>query len=117
MNSLKIEQKYQKSINDLIDYYHEIKKRTLNDYRLTTSILKKLKKKLMMHFNIAFEAGLKLSELRKKLAKKLASEMILELKDLDLDKATFEIIFDEITKDEAQLLETGLDQVEFMISK
>ena len=42
--------------------------------------------------------------------------MITELKDLDLDKAMFEIEFEEVLKEEKSLLETGLDQVEFMIS-
>lgn len=112
---IKIEQKYQKSINELIDFFHDIKKELLRitDYDL---YLKEIKKEVDDAFNDAFEAGLKLSSLRKKLAKKLASEMILELKDLDLEKATFEIIFDDINKDDSILLETGLDQVEFMIS-
>lgn len=112
---IKIEQKYQKSINELIDFFHDIKKELLRitDYEL---YLKEAKKEVDDAFNDAFETGLKLSALRKKLAKKLASDMILELKDLDLEKATFEIAFDDINKDDSTLLETGLDQVEFMIS-
>ena len=59
---------------------------------------------------------MKLTELRKKLAKKLASDVIVELKDLDLDKAKFDIEFELTSKEEKTLLESGLDQVEFMIS-
>ncbi|BCR36221.1 DNA repair protein RecN [Mariniplasma anaerobium] len=111
----KIEQKYQKDINDLIDYTHEIKKELLmiTDF---DQYLKEAQKEVDDAFDKAFEVGLKLSNLRKKLAKKLASEMIEELKDLDLDKSIFDIIFDPIDKLETQLLESGLDQVEFMIS-
>jgi len=112
---IKIEQKYQKEINDLIDYYHEIKKELLmiTDY---DEYIKEARKDLDEAFLDAFNAGLKLRELRQKLAKKLSKDMILELKDLDLEKATFDIVFDNIEKDEKSLLETGLDQVEFMIS-
>ena len=112
---IKIEQKYQKEINDLIDYYHEIKKELLmiTDY---DEYIKEARKELDEAFLDAFNTGLKLRELRQKLAKKLSKDMILELKDLDLEKATFDIVFDDIEKDEKSLLETGLDQVEFMIS-
>jgi DNA repair protein RecN (Recombination protein N) len=111
----KIEQKYQKNINELIDYYHLIK----NELLMITDFdqyLLQAQKEVDDAFDKAFDVGLKLSNLRKKLAKKLASEMILELKDLDLDKSIFDIIFDPIDKLDIQLLETGLDQVEFMIS-
>ncbi len=112
---IKIEQKYQKEINDLIDYYHEIKKELLmiTDY---DQYLKEAKQEVDDAFNQAYDSGLKLTSLRKKLAKKLASDVVLELKDLDLDKAIFEIEFDEASKEEKNLLETGLDQIEFMIS-
>jgi DNA repair protein RecN (Recombination protein N) len=112
---IKIEQKYQKEINDLIDYYHEIKKELLmiTDY---DEYIKEARKELDEAFLDAYNAGLKLRELRQKLAKKLSKDMILELKDLDLEKATFDIVFDDIEKEEKALLETGLDQVEFMIS-
>lgn len=112
---IKIEQKYQKEINDLIDYYHEIKKELLmiTDY---DEYIKEARKELNEAFLDAYNAGLKLRELRQKLAKKLSKDMILELKDLDLEKATFDIVFDDIEKEEKALLETGLDQVEFMIS-
>ncbi len=112
---IKIEQKYQKEINDLIDYYHEIKKELLmiTDY---DEYIKEARKELDEAFLDAFNTGLKLRELRQKLAKKLSKDMILELKDLDLEKATFDIVFDDIERDEKSLLETGLDQVEFMIS-
>ncbi len=112
---IKIEQKYKKEINDLIDYYHEIKKELLmiTDY---DEYIKEARKELDEAFLDAYNAGLKLRELRQKLAKKLSKDMILELKDLDLEKATFDIVFDDIEKEEKALLETGLDQVEFMIS-
>ncbi|MCD4827056.1 MAG: DNA repair protein RecN [Acholeplasmataceae bacterium] len=112
----KIEQKYKKDVNDIIDYYHEIKKELLMITDFDQYLLE-AQKEVDDAFDKAFDMGIKLSDLRRKLAKKLSNEMINELKDLDLDKATFDIIFDDINdKKQTQLLETGLDQVEFMIS-
>lgn len=112
---VKIEQKYQKSINELIDYQKQIEEELLlitdYDHYLEISNLE-----LDKAFNLAFQSGEKLSELRKKLAKKLSSDVLIELKDLDLDKSVFDIVFEDINKNEHALLETGLDQVEFLIS-
>ncbi len=112
---IKIEQKYQKSINELIDYQKQIEEELLlitdYDHYLEISNLE-----LGKAFDLAFQSGEKLSELRRKLAKKLSSDVLVELKDLDLDKSVFDIVFDDIDKNEHALLETGLDQVEFLIS-
>jgi len=111
----KIEQKYQKTINELIDYLFEIEEslHLITDY---DNYILSAKKELDLAFDKAFESGLKLSELRQKLSKKLAVEVVNELKDLDLEKASFDIRFDEIKKETSSLLETGLDQIEFYIS-
>ncbi len=111
----KIEKKYQKSVDEIIAYYEDIKSELLmiTDY---DAYMKEAKDKVNKAFNDAYEAGLSLTNLREKLAKKLVKDVLLELKDLDLEKATFTILFDDKTKDDSQLYETGLDQVEFMIS-
>lgn len=111
----KIEKKYQKSIDDIIDYYEEIKSELLmiTDY---DTYLKEAKTKVNQAFKACYDAGLKLTQLREKLSLKLVKDVLTELKDLDLAKATFKIIFDAKIKDEHHLYESGLDQVEFMIS-
>ncbi|MDX9691098.1 MAG: DNA repair protein RecN [Acholeplasmataceae bacterium] len=112
---IKIEQKYQKTYTELIDYLFEIEEELLliTDYdhylQEASDVVKKA-------FDVAFESGQKLSNQRKANAKKLEKDVILELKDLDLDKASFEIVFDDMVKDEAYLLENGIDQIEFYIS-
>jgi len=112
---IKIEQKYGKTVNELIDYLASIQEELLliteYDHYLETS-MQELKKA----FDQAYQSGLKLSELRKKLSKILTKDMINELKDLDLEKAHFDISFDPIEPTESFLLESGLDQVEFLIS-
>lgn len=112
---IKIEQKYQKSINDVIDYLAQIEEELMliTDY---DHYLEEAHKSLEKAFNDVYDSGLTLSMHRKSCAKKLQKEVITELKDLDLEKATFEIIFEDIEKNESSLLETGIDQIEFYIS-
>ncbi len=111
----KIEQKYQKSVNELIEYQKEVEEELLliTDYDRYLEISHEELKKA---FNKAFDSGLKLSELRKKLAKKLSTDVLIELKDLDLDKSIFNIEFEPIQTSDNALFESGLDQIEFFIS-
>lgn len=112
---IKIEQKYQKPIREVIDYLAQIEEELMliTDY---DHYLEEAHKSLDKAFNDAYEAGKQLSIHRKLCAKKLEKEVIIELKDLDLEKAIFEIFFEEIEKNESTLFETGIDQIEFYIS-
>lgn len=112
---IKIEQKYHKPVNDLISYLHEIEEELMliTDY---DHYILESEKELHKAFDDTYQAGLKLSNVRRKVAKKLELDMIKELKDLDLDKASFEIVFEEIAIDENLLLENGLDRIDFLIS-
>lgn len=112
---IKIEQKYQKTVNQLINYLHEIEEELLmiTDY---DAYIEQAKQDVDLAFQKAYQQGLKLSNYRKKLAKKLAQDVLIELKDLDLEKATFDIIFDPIKEDPSSLLENGLDTIDFFIS-
>ena len=112
---IKIEQKYQKTIDELIVYLHEMEEELLliTDY---DHYLAESKKQVDQSFDKAYELGIKLSQTRAKLAQKLASDVLVELADLDLSKALFDISFDAIKKSEDSLQEHGLDQVEFNIS-
>ncbi len=111
----KIEQKYQKSIDELIIYLDEIKDELLRITNYDQYVLES-KKKLEKAFDETYGKALKLIELRKKLAKKLSTQILEELKDLDLPKASFDIEFMIPIKTEVHFLETGIEQVEFMIS-
>ncbi len=111
----KIEQKYQKTIDELIVYLEHIKDELLRITNYDQYVIES-KKKLEQAFDDTYQKGLKLVDLRKKLAKQLAKDLLNELKDLDLDKATFDILFDVPNKENAHFLETGIEQVEFLIS-
>lgn len=111
----KIEHKYQKSVEELILYLEEIKNELhmitdYDDYILT------LKTKSGAAFEKAHQKGLELTKARQKCAKTLSSEILEELKDLDLDKSQFEVSFEAVEKGAHALFETGLDQIEFYIS-
>jgi len=112
---VKIEQKYHKTTNELIDFLFEIEEELLliTDY---DHYLEEAKKLVDQAFIQAYQAGVKLSSHRKVCAKKLEKDLILELKDLDLEKASFHIVFDVIEQTESSLQETGIDSIEFYIS-
>jgi DNA repair protein RecN (Recombination protein N) len=112
---VKIENKYGKTINEVIDYLKEIEEELMliTDY---DHYIESSQAEVKKAFQKAYQSGLKLSDLRRKLAKKLSSDVLTELKDLDLEKAIFDIEFEAVSEEESSLLETGLDQVEFNIS-
>ena len=112
---IKIEQKYQKTIAEVIDFLAAIEEELMliTDY---DHYLEEAHQSLNKAFNDAYEAGLFLSNHRKNCAKKLEKDVIIELKDLDLEKAKFEIVFENLEKNESNLLESGIDQIEFYIS-
>jgi len=111
----KIESKYHKSVEELIDYLNEIEEayRLITDY---DNLLEESKKAVNQAFLAAIQQGEKLSNLRKKLAKEFEKEMLNQLKDLDLDKASFEVLFEKQDITPSILTEQGIDSIEFMIS-
>jgi DNA repair protein RecN (Recombination protein N) len=111
----KIEQKYQKSNNELIHYLKEIEDEILmiTDY---DGYIEQSKKELKNTFDLAYKSGLKLREERIKNANILKKSILIELKDLDLEQANFDIEFEVLKETEEELLETGLDKIEFNIS-
>ena len=111
----KLEEKYQKTANELIIEQNEIAEKValIDNY---DEYIKEYKNKVNKLFNEAYEEGLVLSEQRKKLAKEFASLVIEELKDLDLLNTKFEVEFKTYQKDAQVLLETGIDEIEFLVS-
>lgn len=111
----KIETKYHKSEDELIDYLIEIEEayRMITDY---DNLLEESQKSVQKAFEVALQSGIKLSSLRKKLAKEFEKEILNQLKDLDLDKASFEVLFENQAVTPSILTEQGIDAIEFMIS-
>jgi len=108
----RIEKKYQKPINELIIYIEEIDEK-INLIKNYDSYLEKYAKKVADLKEETINIGLELRKIRMKLAKKLEREVILELKDLDLEDTKFEVLFNE---ENTVLREDGIDEIEFLIS-
>lgn len=108
----RIEKKYQKPINELIIYIEEIDEK-INLIKNYDSYLEKYAKKVADLKDETINIGLELRKIRMKLAKKLEREVILELKDLDLEDTKFEVLFNE---ENTVLREDGIDEIEFLIS-
>lgn len=111
----KLEDKYKMDANKLIDFQEEIyeKLSLIENY---DEYIKEYQQKVDKLFNEAYEEALKLSEYRKKLANKFTSLIINELKDLDLENTKFEVSFNTYSKENKTLLETGIDEIDFLIS-
>lgn len=110
---VKIEQKYGKSITALMAYLEAIKEELalMSDY---DGYLETCQKDVDASYAKAVVAGQALTVLRKEMAKHLETQLLQELADLDLEKASFDIVFED--QQEVILSESGLDTVEFMIS-
>ena len=80
------------------------------------NLLEESQKSVQKAFEVALQSGIKLSSLRKKLAKEFEKEILNQLKDLDLDKASFEVLFENQAVTPSILTEQGIDAIEFMIS-
>lgn len=110
----RIEQKYAKTVSELVDYLAEIKEElemTTNYDNYIFNALKQVDK----NYEAVLKSGLILRKERQRLAKILEEELLTQLKDLDLDKSQFEIKFEDL-KEKPDILESGLDQVDFYIS-
>jgi DNA repair protein RecN (Recombination protein N) len=80
------------------------------------NLLEESKKNVEKAFNQAIKDGVNLSHLRKKLAVEFEKDILNQLKDLDLDKSTFHVLFESIGVSPSILTEQGIDSIEFMIS-
>lgn len=110
----KIEVKYAKPINELVDYLSQIKEELAlsSDYE---GYLKEVSDRVDKYYMDAYQDALKLHDVRVKLAKHLEEELTTNLQELDLAKAVFKIEFEPIEVG-VLLGDNGVDVVEFMIS-
>lgn len=108
-----MKRKYGESVKSILNYHQEITSELAEADFLEAST-GQLEELLAEKKTQAFQSGTKLSEVRKKLAKKLEVNILKELKELYMERTEFEVRFFPIQSD--QVLEDGLDQVEFYIT-
>lgn len=120
LNSIeKVKTKYKKSLPELIAYLEEITLQIdmVDHY---DEVLASAKREIVSKHAILKEAALKLSSLRQKLARKIEQGILKECRELDLEDTQFQIQFSSVAlddpMDQSAFLETGIDQIDFMIS-
>ncbi|HLR59833.1 MAG TPA: DNA repair protein RecN [Pseudogracilibacillus sp.] len=112
----RLKKKYGTTVNEIIDYYHEVqaKIKVLENKDVHNEQLERKIEKLT-HKTI--EIGKKLRKERKKTAKMLIQTIQLELKDLYLENAKFEVEFNQLSADPSEdINENGLDKINFLLS-
>lgn len=111
--------KYRMTDDELLTYYQKIKEEIM----LTENYdeyLNEVKEKLISDYNALIKKGELLTELRKKTALKLSSDLIKECTDLDLENMDFEVSFKEtigrndFSKDTFN--DNGIDKIDFLIT-
>lgn len=112
-----LEKKYNKSVNEIIKYFDEIK----YEIDLQTNYDELLKDNLSLlekKYNKVLEEALKLSEKRKKSAKKIEKALLEECNELDLHNVEFKIQIDNVNTNMLvnSFSEDGIDNVDFLIS-
>ncbi|MHC5227005.1 DNA repair protein RecN [Enterococcus sp. LJL99] len=108
-----MKRKYGESVESILNYYQEITSE-LAEADFLEGRTGQLEELLAEKKAQALRSGTKLSEVRKKIAKKLEINILKELKELYMERTEFEVRFLPLPSE--QLLEDGLDQVEFYIT-
>ncbi|MBD3108083.1 DNA repair protein RecN [Bacillus sp. AGMB 02131] len=118
LNNLK--RKYGKTIAEILAYYADIEEE-IETLQNRETHLAKLEKQLIEKKQELLKAAIKLSNVRKDMAKVLTAQILQELKELYMEKTKFEVVF--IRKPEPNqvlshrdISKNGLDEVEFYIS-
>lgn len=109
----RLKRKYGQTVNDMIEYYKNIK-REIDLLEHKDTYAENLYDKLTDVKNEALREAKKLRSIRKETAKRLEKEIVKELRDLYLENAQFSVYFSE-TKNETLTYE-GVDQITFLLS-
>ncbi|MCF7925601.1 MAG: DNA repair protein RecN [Candidatus Izimaplasma sp.] len=114
-----LEQKYRKSIPELILYLEEIKY-DIENIDHYDDVIKDHENQVKKSFKATYDTALDLSRKRQEIAKYIEQELLDILADLELAKTAFDITFDIPDADDPFndriFLENGIDVVDFMLS-
>lgn len=106
----RIKRKYNSSLKELLEIKEDLSNQ-LEAYNNKEFILSKLLKEKDEAYKKYYEYATEISKIRKNNALKLQKEILNELKDLSLENARFEVLFEE-----NKPTSKGIDLVKFMIS-
>ncbi len=110
-----LKRKYKKTISELIDYRDQIKfdLENIDNY---DNLKKEITKNLSMAFDTTYALALKIRERRINISNNLMKDINSHLLDLQLNNAKFEIIFNDIDKNNIIFNKDGIDQIDFLVS-
>ena len=115
----KVEDKYKKNVDELIEYQSDLKLK-LEMSENYDEALKEKKDDLIKSFNNLKDIAEKLTNYRKAIAKNIEKGIVKECVDLSLKNTEFEIVFDKVELtdpfNKQVFLENGVDTVDFLIS-
>lgn len=115
----RLKKKYGSTVNEVLEYMAKIEEE-IEEITNKDSHLKKLSEQIDEVKKDAFLEAVHLHELRKKFADALIKDIYKELKGLYLEKATFQIAFDQngLVKDmeSVRLNKNGFDHIHFLIA-
>ena len=106
----RLKRKYGGSCEEILAYLENAQKE-LDEIEFTDDTIERLKKKLAKAENEAFEAAIKLRQKRKKYAKQLSEQILIELAQLDMPRVQFSCEFTE-----TEFTSNGIDMVAFYMS-
>jgi DNA repair protein RecN (Recombination protein N) len=109
----RLKRKYGSTIEEILEYYNG-RKVELEQLVNSEETFNRLQKDLESVEKKLLEIGKQLTKERKEVAKDLREKITSELADMSMEKTKFDVFFKENL--EGEFLETGLDQVEFLIS-
>lgn len=108
-----LKRKYKKTTSEIIDYYQEITNE-VNNIENYDFIIGKLEKELENSYKKTLNSALLIRKQRLILANELEKNILLNLKDLKLEKTKFEIEFNNI--ENPSFKNDGIDEIDFLIS-
>lgn len=106
-----LKRKYGSSIDEIIAYYEKAKI-DLEKLRNKDQLIYDYKKEIKALDTKILEVAIKLRQRRQEIGIGLSKKILEELKDLNLENASFEITFEE----KANIDKTGMDKVDFLVS-
>lgn len=112
----RLKKKYGTTVNEIIEYYEEVKQKieVLENKEIHNE---QLENEIAKYTTKVIEVGKKLRSSRKEIAKTLIKTVQLELKDLYLENAKFDVEFNVLSSDPSEdISENGLDKINFLLS-
>ena len=110
INNLK--RKYGNNLEEILNYKEEIKIE-IDKIENNEQYIKSLKNNLNIIEEEMIKLASKMSNIRKKIAMEMSKKINIELKELEMKKAEFEVV---VNSDDSKFNSNGIDTVEFIIS-